>query len=68
MIPIDSSAIHSVDYDPRSRVLKVRFTSLALYEYFDVPDMVFRQLMAADSKGTYFAQNIRDKYEYRRLT
>lgn len=68
MIPIDSSAIHSVDYDPRSRILTVRFTSLALYEYFDVPDMVFRQWMTADSKGTYFVQNIRDEYKYRRLT
>ena len=67
MIPVDSSAFHSVDYEPRSRVLTVQFTSLAIYEYADVPMIVFKELMAAESKGTYFAKNIRNEYEFCRV-
>ncbi|MDO9382188.1 MAG: KTSC domain-containing protein [Hyphomicrobiaceae bacterium] len=67
MIPVESSAIIAVDYDPGAGVLTVQFTGMAIYEYADVPKIVFQELMAAESKGTYFALYIRDEYEYRRV-
>ena len=35
-----------------------------IYEYFDVPLSVYSELMAAESKGAYFNDRIRDMYTY----
>ncbi len=65
MIFVDSSAIRAVEYDARTRVLTVQFTSSQIYEYLDVPESEYLGLLNAESKGSYFSHNIRDRYEFR---
>jgi hypothetical protein len=61
--PVESSLIHSVGYDPASSVLEIRFLeSQRIYEFFNVPFSVYDELMAAESKGQYFNEMIRDFY------
>lgn len=66
-VPVESSSIRSVGYDPATGVLHVEFTSGSLYAYASVPPEVCRAFLAASSKGTYFNANVRDKYLTRRL-
>lgn len=64
---VDSSNLASVGYEPVSQILEVEFNSGTVYQYFDVPQSEYDDLMAADSHGRYFNQNIRDVYRYNRI-
>jgi len=60
--PVESSSLRSVGYDSRSRTLEIEFHSGSLYQYFNVPEAVFEELLAQDSLGAYFNAEIRDAY------
>lgn len=63
--PVESSLIRSVGYDVASSVLEIEFAEHGrVYEYFDVPLSVYSELMAAESKGAYFNDRIKDMYPY----
>jgi KTSC domain len=64
---IDSSAIEAVQYDAARQRLDIELTNRRVYRYFDVPLEVYRAFMAADSKGRYYNDEIRDEYEYVQL-
>lgn len=63
-IPVQSSNLASIGYDPSSMTLEVEFISGRVYEYYDVPQSEYEGLMAAGSHGTYFNQNIKGHYRY----
>lgn len=65
---VSSSSLASVGYDPAAALLEIEFLSGAVYRYADVPDRVYRALMAAESKGRYFSQHIRGHYRFRRTS
>ncbi|MGH8899147.1 MAG: KTSC domain-containing protein [Egibacteraceae bacterium] len=67
-IPVISTMLASVGYDPTTRTLEAEFTSGAVYRYSDVPPETYEGLMAADSHGRYFNAHIRDRYRYDRVT
>jgi KTSC domain len=58
-LPVVSSLLASAAYDADHCILQLEFHSGAVYRYFDVPINTYRQLMAADSKGSYFNHSIR---------
>ena len=62
--PVDSSNITSIGYDEASNTFEIEFHSGAVYQYFDVPLNVYQGIMAAGSKGQYFAQHIKGYYRY----
>ena len=64
--PVTSRNLRSVGYDQASRTLEIEFNSGAIYQYDGVPDAVHGGLMRASSHGSYFHQNIKDRYPYRR--
>jgi len=61
--PVDSSAIASLGYDPARETLEVEFRSGNVYRFFDVPEEVYKDLLAARSKGRYFGSFIRGRYD-----
>jgi hypothetical protein len=65
--PVTSSSIHSVGYDPQSHILEIEFHSDGIYQYEEVDQNIYDALMAAPSKGQYFAERIRDHYAWRRV-
>ncbi len=65
--PVDSTLIRSIGYDLASSVLEVEFVGGHVYEYEDVPLSIYSELMAAESKGTYFNDFVKDLYSYRQL-
>ena len=61
---VRSSNIQSIGYDSVSRVLEVEFTSGDIYQYFDIPESVYKNLMQASSHGRFFSTLIKDKFRY----
>lgn len=64
-IPVRSSVIASVGYEPESALLEVEFRNGDVYRYFAVPPSVHHALLEADSPGTYFNKHISDRYPTR---
>jgi len=65
---VSSSSIRSVGYDSAARLLEIEFQSGGTYQYFDVPESVYRELMKAESQGLFFHDHIRDKYQYEKIS
>ena len=63
-IQVESSNIASIGYDEKSNTLEIEFHNSAIYQYFDVPIMVYQGLKEASSKGIYLAQNIKGYYRF----
>ena len=65
--PVNSRNLASVGYEQASMTLEVEFLDGRVYQYFDVPEFEYRNLMQADSHGTYFNASIRNTYRYTQL-
>ena len=62
-----STVISSFFYNANTRTLKIVFVSGLAYNYRNVPEKIFNALKASGSKGGYFNQHIRDKYEFEKV-
>ena len=68
MYEVESSNIGSIGYDPDNAILVINFKNGgATYEYYDVPQHVFDELLAAESKGRYANSNIYKAYRQQRV-
>jgi len=59
LVPVSSSNLAAIGYDPTAAELQVQFQTGAIYAYHNVPPEVYDGLVNASSKGTYFAEMIR---------
>jgi hypothetical protein len=59
---VQSSAIAKVGYSKRRHILEIEFVNGAVYRYLNVPVMVYRDLMSAESKARFYDSNIRKHY------
>ena len=64
-IHVDSSCIDAIAYIPSKSILKIRFNSSLVYQYFRVAESTFLDFCDAPSKGRFFNQYIKDLYNYR---
>jgi hypothetical protein len=67
-VPVSSSNLASVGYEPTSQTLEVEFQNGSIYQYFGVPADVYQELLGASSKGSYFGRAIRNVYPYSRVS
>lgn len=58
-IPVKSSNISEIAYDPERVQMHVKFTNSGHYEYDAVPYTLFNQLLKAESVGKFFNENIK---------
>ena len=61
-----STAIEHISYDEAARELHVKFVGGRTYTYYRVPKSVHSAFRAASSRGVFFNQFIKDRYDYRR--
>lgn len=61
---VESSNVVSIGYDAETETLEVEFHSGNVYQYRDVPEVVFRDFMSTSSKGRFFSQDIRGQYPH----
>ncbi|GAB1576225.1 MULTISPECIES: KTSC domain-containing protein [Alcaligenaceae] len=65
--PVASSTIIAIGYDEPSQTLEVEFKTGAVYQYYNVTQALFEQLMQAGSKGQFLAYQIKNAYPYSRV-
>lgn len=63
-----SSAIRLISYNEASERLTVTFVTGRTYVYENVPEKLHRDFLAAESKGRFFNDNIRDRFDFREIT
>ncbi len=66
-VPVTSSSLLRVGYDPETRELDLEFKDNRLYRYRGVPPEVHEGLIHAPSLGRYFLANVRGQYPCERL-
>lgn len=64
---VQSSNLASIGYDEENQLLEIEFNHGGVYEYFDVPNDVYEELMNASSHGKYFISEIKDSYDYNKI-
>ncbi len=64
---ISSSSIVSVGYDPATETLEIEFNSGAVYQYYNVSQSIYEELMEASSKGKFFAYQVKNFFPYSRV-
>jgi len=68
MIKVVSSNIESIGYLESTKTLMVEFKGGSLYEYNDVEEEIFNQIINADSVGSTFNKLIKNGgYTYSKL-
>jgi hypothetical protein len=61
--PVQSSALESVGYDPKKKILELEFRdSGGVWQYFKLPSAVYNKFIHAHSLGNYFVTRIKGKY------
>lgn len=66
-VPVVSTAVKRIHYDPNSEELKVQYTSGSTeYSFPKVPEEVITEFLDSPSKGKYMAYVIRPNYSTRR--
>ena len=63
---VDSSNIDAIGYDEVTETLEIEFR-IGVYQYKNVPEYMYNDLMNADSIGRFFHENIKDVYPYSRV-
>jgi hypothetical protein len=66
-VTLFSSAVRAAEYDEARQHLVITLANGRVYRYLDVPPEVYQALLAAESKGRFYNDHIRDVYLYERL-
>lgn len=66
--PVISSNLASVGYDSKTATLEVEFHNGRIYQYDNVPSVLYNGLMSAGSKEQYFDRMIvKGGYRYKKI-
>ena len=61
-----STAIEHISYDEGGGELHVKFVGGGTYTYYGVSKSVYEGFRASSSKGTFFNNFIKNRYDFRR--
>jgi hypothetical protein len=64
---VNSSAIRSVGYDERNRLLEMEFSDGRIVQYSGVSAEIHRRLMSAPSLVSYFRDNVEESFTAKRM-
>jgi KTSC domain-containing protein len=67
LLVTNSSNIISAGYDAAAKILEVEFQSGKVYQYLDVPQNIYQDLMTAESKGEFFHDNILKEFDFKEV-
>lgn len=66
-IPVASSNVSGVSYNPELKILYVKFKGGTEYAYDNVPEDEYDSLLSAQSVGGYLNDNIKGIYAHKRV-
>lgn len=64
---VDSTGVISVGYDDWTKTLEIEYAGGAVYDYAQVPEVLYRDLLAAPSKGQFVNLYIKPYFEYEEM-
>ena len=64
---VESSVFTSAAYRSEVRQLYLRFRDGDIYRYFDCTLETYKAFLAAESKGRFFARQIRSRFRYEQV-
>ena len=65
--PVQSSNLLEIGYDPDTETLEVMFKNGGVYQYYNLPQHMYDQLMQAQSHGVFFNNEIKGHYPEARM-
>lgn len=65
---LPSTVVQSFRYDAVNNILKIVYTSGAVYQYLDVPLHVYTGFTKAKSKGTFLNKQIKGIFDFELLS
>lgn len=65
--PVSSSSLAEIGYDSSTQTMEVCFKSGRIYQYFDVPQVIYDELMTAESPGGYLNSRVKGEFRYARV-
>lgn len=63
---VNSSKLVAVGYDASAMILRIELKN-ATYDYYDVPEHVYKGLISAPSHGRYYSAYIKDAHRHQRV-
>jgi hypothetical protein len=63
--PVNSSSVRTVSW--KDGTLEVEYVSGDVYQYYDVPQLTYAGLLAADSIGNFVNTEIKPYYEFKEV-
>ncbi|MBP7231351.1 MAG: KTSC domain-containing protein [Syntrophaceae bacterium] len=67
LVRVSSSKLHSVGYDLSAQILRIKFNRRGIYDYYNVPEPTYNELMNATSKSEYFASHIKGRFIFNKI-
>lgn len=59
---LSSKLVKSVAYDPSTGILDIEIRLKGYRRYFNVPPVIYQNLITATSPGWYYTRHIRDEF------
>ena len=58
-VSVQSSNICSIGYDENQSILQVEFNNGSIYNYYNVPRVIYSELINAESHGRYLDKHVK---------
>ena len=77
LISVRSSTITQIGFEENTtmslgskpiNIMRIVFTSGNIFDYYGVDQKVFEEFVKAESVGEFFHANIKDKYQYEKVS
>ena len=65
--PVVSSNIRTIGYEEATQTLEIEFLNSSIYQYYNVPQNIYSEMMKADSKGKFLHFYINNAYPNSRV-
>lgn len=64
---VQSSNVTAIGYDGGTETLEVEFNTGAIYQYYNVPQHIYDELIQSPSKGQFMHIYIKNAYSFSRV-
>jgi hypothetical protein len=63
-VQVSSTNVAAIGYDPTTLTLEIEFTNGSIYQYFDVPQSLYDELVSGPSVGKAVNTLVKQNYRF----
>ncbi len=63
-LSVNSSNVLSVGYDSENMILEVEFLKGTVYQYYNVPEHIYSDLLSSESIGGFLHSHVKGAFSY----